>query len=186
VTLASDGQRRWQVFADRVSVGQSAPPPAELADLFDGSWLLGCRLSGGSEVMAGGRHAYRICVAGSWFTPPLMTFSFPAVAVLDAETGRLLRLTSYGDGKPVTRHELRDVTDGGTGDFGFEVPAGLPIVDEPSAEDWPPRQPPLYTYSPLGDRAQAAADAVKRRVDDKVAAVRGFFDSLLGPRPPQR
>jgi hypothetical protein len=177
VTLASDGQRRWKVYADRVSAGPSAPLPAELADLLDCSWLLGCQLSGGTEIMAGGRRAYRICVASSWSASPLMTFHLPAIAMLDAETGRLLRLTCYGDGKPLARYELRDVTDGATGDFGFEVPAGLPVVDEPSAENRPPRQPPQPTppSPPFGDMAQAAANAV-----------RGFFDSLLGPKPPQR
>jgi hypothetical protein len=44
-----------------------------------------------------------------------MMFS-AAVAAVDAELGILLSLTSYLDGKPVRRYELRDIS-GGDGDF---------------------------------------------------------------------
>ena len=179
VTVACDGRQRYQVYPDRVSTGPWAPPPAELTDLADGSWLLRCQLSGGSEIMAGGRRAYRIRVAGSWSASPLMMFSFPAVAVLDAESGRLLRLTCYSAGTPVARYELRDVTAGG--DARFEVPAGLPIVDETSGDDRPPPPVNLVTST-----AKAAADAIKRRADDKVAAARGFLDALRADGPPRR
>jgi hypothetical protein len=179
VTVACDGRQRYRVYADRVSTGPSAPPPAELTDLADGSWLLRCQLSAGSEIMAGGRRAYRICVAGSWSASPLMMFSFPAIAMLDAESGRLLRLTCYSAGKPVARYELRDVTAGG--DARFEVPAGLPIVDESSRDDRPPPPVNLVTSA-----AEAAADAIQRRAGDKVAAARGFLDALRVARPPRR
>jgi hypothetical protein len=97
VTVACDGRQRYQVYADRVTKGPPAPPPAELTDLIDASWLLGCRLSGGSEIMAGGRRAYRVAVSapGSGSGSSLMKFFFPAVAVVDAVSGRLLRLTYY-------------------------------------------------------------------------------------------
>ena len=54
-TIACDGQRRWEVFADKVTVGPAKPLPHHIADLADVSWLLECRLSGGALVMAGDR-----------------------------------------------------------------------------------------------------------------------------------
>jgi hypothetical protein len=136
VTVACDGQRRWQVYDDRVSVGPAGPPPAEIADLIDGSWLLRCELSGGAEVSVGGRRAFRVrVVPRDLAASSLLMFRFPAVALVDAETGRLLRFTSYARGKPVARHELRDIALGDSGDFGFEPPPGLRVVeDEAEAE----------------------------------------------------
>ena len=74
----------------------------------DGSWLLGCELSGGESLTVDGRHAYRLTVAGSFWRSRLLMFSYPAIAVVDAETGRLLRLTTYGKGEPAFCYELRD------------------------------------------------------------------------------
>jgi hypothetical protein len=117
--------------APRPGKCSSAANSADIADLIDGSWLLRCELFGGTEVSVGGRRAFRVRVV-----PPhrkassLVVFCFPAVALVDAETGRLLRLTSYGGGKPMARHELRDVTFGPSGDFGFEPPPGLRVVEE--------------------------------------------------------
>jgi hypothetical protein len=131
VTLACDGQRRWQVYDDRASVGPAGPPPAEIADLIDGSWLLRCELSGRTEVMAEGRRAYRVrVVPGDREASSLLTFRFPAVALVDAETGRLLRFTSYGGGKPVVRYELRDIALGDSGDWAFEPPPGLRVTED--------------------------------------------------------
>jgi hypothetical protein len=130
VTMACDGRQRYQVYSGRVSKGPSAPPPTELSDLADGSWLLRCELSDGGEVMAGDRRGYRIHVWRSPSVASLTGFFFRAVAVVDAESGRLRSLTHYGGAKPVIRFELRDVAPGA--DAGFEVPAGLPVVDEPS------------------------------------------------------
>jgi len=175
LTVACDGQRRYQVYADRVRVGPSAPPPAELTDLADGSWLLRCHLSGGDQIMVGGRRAYRIAVSRA-ASPPMMLF-FPAIAVLDAESGRLLRLTCFSAGKPAARYELRDITSGGSIDTRFEVPPGLPIVDESSGHDRP--LPPVNLIT---SAAKAAADAIKRRADGKSAAVRSFYDALRTTR----
>ena len=55
---------------------------------------------------------------------------FPAaVAVVDAETGIVLRLTSYIGEQPVRRCELRDIT-ATPGDFTIDIPPGLPVVEE--------------------------------------------------------
>jgi hypothetical protein len=131
VTVACDGQRRWQVYDDRAVVGPAGPPPAEIADLIDGSWLLRCELSGSAEVSVGGRRAFRVrVVPRDRAASSLLMFRFPAVALVDAETGRLLRFTSYARGKPVARHELRDVVFGDSGDFGFEPPPGLRVTED--------------------------------------------------------
>ncbi len=91
-TIACDGQRRWQVYPDKVTIGPAEPLPGNIADLADPSWLLRCRLSGGTMVTVGSRAAYLINVArgpGDWS----WSLMFPAaVAVLDAELGIILRL----------------------------------------------------------------------------------------------
>jgi hypothetical protein len=53
---------------------------------------------------------------------------FPAaIAVIDAELGIILRLTSYVGDKPVDRSELRDPTTD-LGDFRPAMPADLPVI----------------------------------------------------------
>ena len=145
LTIASDGTRQWQVYADRVVTGPAAPPPGDLSDLVDASWLLGAdlELSGGTEVWLGTRRAYRITARyrdgaqpGTGWWEQLF---FPAVAVVDAETGLVLRLTRFKGGRPALRQELRDVTaPGADAGFGFAPPAGLPVRDagaEPQGRD---------------------------------------------------
>lgn len=117
-------------------------PPSDLTDLVDASWLLDSNLalSGGAEVWLGGRRAYRI-VARHRQAKVQMTgwwegLFFPAVAVVDAETGLMLRLTRLKGGRATLRQELRDVAalDPGA-DFGFTPPAGLPVRDAGSGRD---------------------------------------------------
>ena len=62
MTIASDGQRRWVVSQDRMTVGPARQPPGDVADLADASWLLECRIAGGALIMAGDRPAYRLDV----------------------------------------------------------------------------------------------------------------------------
>jgi hypothetical protein len=169
-TDACDGQRRWQVYENKVVESPAAPLPDEARDMADGSWLLGAALAGGEEIAVGGRRAYR--VAGRslhwkpWPLPDMLDIqSYPAVAAVDAGSGRLLRLTRYAGGKPVTCHELRDIEPDGSGDFGFEPPAGLRVIREPD------EQPPEPPVNPAGFVARAAADAA-----------RGFLGSLRGTR----
>ena len=156
-TVACDGERRWVVYPGRVVVGPAGPPRGDIVDLVDASWLLGCDLSGGEEVVAGGLPGYRVAVEGRRRALSLLSgileFLFPAVAVVDAETGGLLRLTLYKGGKPVVRSELRDIAPDESGDFGFSPPAGLPVVEE-SPDDEPPEPPP----NPVEYMAKAARD----------------------------
>ncbi|HEY7279599.1 MAG TPA: hypothetical protein VH594_26765 [Trebonia sp.] len=139
LTIASDGTRVWQVFPGRVITGPAAPPRGDLAALVDASWLLDrdLELSGGTEVWVGGRRAYRVVARYREPVPPGVGWwerlFFPAVAVVDAETGLVLRLTRFKGRRPATRQELRDFTalDAGA-DFGFTPPAGLPVIDAES------------------------------------------------------
>jgi len=136
LTIACDGTRVWQVYRDRVITGPAAPPPGDLAALVDASWLLDrdIELADGAEVELGGRRGYRVVAryrgpeaAGPGWWQRLF---FPAVAVVDAETGLVLRLTRFKGGRPAMRQELRDFTvleDGA--DFEFTPPAGLPVTD---------------------------------------------------------
>jgi hypothetical protein len=167
-TDACDGRRRWQVYEDRILETPEAFLPVEMRPLADGSWLLGAALSGGAEITVGGRRAYRIAAQAlhrnPWPVLSVLDFqSLPAVAAVDAESGRLLRLTRYAGGKPVMCRELRDIEPDGSGDFGFEPPAGLRVVQEP---DEPSGEQPV---NPVGFMAKATADAA-----------RGFFGSLRG------
>jgi hypothetical protein len=168
-TIACDGQRRWQVYADRVVTGPAGPAPSDIADLADASWLLGCSLSGGAPMMAGGRPAYLINVArggADW----AFSLTFPtAVAVVDAELGILLRLTSYLGGKPVQRCELRDVT-AGAGDFHPAIPPDLPTVEETRRTDGGPPPPvnfPVTAASVIAQEATKAARNLLRRFNPR-------------------
>ena len=115
-TIASDGVRQWRVYSDQVITGPASIPPSDLADLVDPAWLLDrdLGLSGGTEVWVGERRAYRIVARyrdvaqlgmGWW-----QRLFFPAIAIVDAETGLLLRLTRFKGGRPALRQELRDLT----------------------------------------------------------------------------
>lgn len=199
VTIACDGQRTFRVFENEVRVG----PPRVLYDgrhgsllqLVDGSWLLGCSLSGGDIVEVDGRTGYRVVAtigAGPVMGAPLSWLPgwwLPAVAVVDASSGRLLRLTRYLDGKAATRLELRSLSDGGSDDFGFTPPEGLRVVEE-REPDWSHDPdddgdaaeffgPAGHPWSPPDD-VRAAVDAFRRQLDEKVAAARGFLGSFLG------
>jgi hypothetical protein len=129
VTIACDGRRRWQVYPNKVTTGPAEPLPRYLRDLADPSWLLQCWLSGGTPVAAGGRPARRI-YAGRRPGDESLALMFPAaVAVVDAELGLILRLTSYIGTRAVQRCELRDITTD-TGHFQVRIPPDLPMVEE--------------------------------------------------------
>jgi hypothetical protein len=129
--IVADGVRQWQAYSRRVVKLPAVPAPEDLADLADVSWLFECELTGGEEISVGGRRAYRIVArareASSWFS----RVSVPAVALVDAETGLLLRLTRFKGGRPVLRTELRDVAEPDPDAwFGFTPPAGVRVVNE--------------------------------------------------------
>jgi hypothetical protein len=130
-TIACDGQRRWRVYRYRVVAGPAQPLPSDLADLADASWLLECRLSDGTLVMARDRPAYRVNVARGDAPWSFSLMFSPAVAVVDAELGILLSLTSYLGGQPVRRYELRDIAGPASpGEFRVHIPPGLRLEQE--------------------------------------------------------
>jgi hypothetical protein len=166
-TVICDGEHRWQVYGDKVTVGPAVSEPPDMADLADASWLLECRLSGGEPLSVGERPAFRVNVArgdAAW-SPSLLWFS-AAVAVVDAELGILLRLTTYAGGQPVRRYELRDVT-AEAGEFRADLPPGLPTVEE---ED-PVRRFRDGHPPPSINIFQAAASAVGRQVAKEASNV---------------
>jgi hypothetical protein len=157
LTIVSDGTQQWQVYSDRVVSGSAAPPPGDLAGLVDAAWLLDSdlALSGGTEVLAAGRPAYRIEArhregtqfGASWW----QRLFFPAVAVVDAETGRVLRLTRFKGGRPMWRQELRDLAELDPGaDFAFTPPAGVPVHDRESPQDESGPKTWSWPWNPLG------------------------------------
>jgi hypothetical protein len=157
LTIVSDGVRQWQVYSDRVLSGKTAIPPGDLSGLVDAAWLLDSDLdlSGGTEVRAGGRRAYRIEAryredtqfGVSWW----QRLFFPAVAVVDAETGLVLRLTRFKGGRPMWRQELRDLAELDPGaDFGFTPPAGVPVNDRESAQEESGPKTRSWSWNPLG------------------------------------
>jgi hypothetical protein len=200
MTVACDGQRTFRVFEDEVRVGPASTLDrgmhGSLSQLVDGSWLLGCRLSGGEMVQVDGRAGYRVIAttgAGPVDGGPLSWLPgwwLPAVAVVDASSGRLLRLTRYSGDKTATRLELRALADGGPDDFGFTPPDGLPVVEEQERDHsgWSDDDGDLQFSGPDGrpssppEEVRAIADALKKQMDETVAAARGFLGSLFGDR----
>jgi hypothetical protein len=152
-------------------------------------------LSGGEVVEVEGRTGYRVVAmtgAGPVTRSPLSLLPgwwLPAVAVVDSSSGRLLRLTRYRDGRAAIRLELRSLTDGGSDDFAFTPPDGLPVVEEPDRDrsgasdendDDPNRSGPDGRQSFPSDEVRAVVDAAKKQLDEAVTAARGFLGSLLG------
>jgi len=82
-----------------------------------------------TAIRSGDRAAWRIN-AGRRPGDESLALMFPAaVAVIDAQTRLVSRLTCYIGARPVQRHELRDVT-ADIGDFRVEIPGDLPVVEE--------------------------------------------------------
>jgi hypothetical protein len=193
LTVACDGERTFKVFEDEVRVGPASALDegrhGDQLQLLDASWLLMHRLSSSEVVEVDGRPAYRLIVTagpGPVMGPPLSWLPgwwLPAVAVVDASSGRLLRLMRYRNGKAVTRLELRSVSDGGSDDFGFTPPEGLPVVDEPERHSSRVSDDDDHETQFFGpEDLRGAAGAFKEQLDAKIWAARGFLGSFLGGR----
>jgi len=164
-TVVCDGERRWRIGDDEVTAGPAGPPPRETASLFDTSWLLEHRLTGGTEIMADGRRGYRVRVGpgdqpGSWLL-------FPEEVVVDAELGILLRWISVSGSQPMMRYELRDVTTGPLepGEFQPDIPPGVRVVDEPEGPPGP--------VNPASVIARQAAKEARSAVRNFLGLIRG-------------
>jgi outer membrane lipoprotein-sorting protein len=182
-TIACDGERRWRVFQDRTMVGPAAPLRDQIVSLIDSCWLLRGRLTGGAELTYRGRPARQLRVTSApggegLALGPLMTF--PADAIVDAETGCLLRLISYVGDTLATWSELDDISTepADPDEFRVHVPPGTRTVEETGN---------LITDSAAvipgakGTAARAAAEAVNRTAG-AVSAARSFLDDLRGHR----
>jgi hypothetical protein len=186
LVMACDGEQYWGIHQNRARVGPARPMAGAIAGLIGSSWLLGERLSGGVEITYHGRRGYHLRVTrgdGARHEGP--TMFYPADAIVDAETGSLLRLIAYdGDsGAPAEWWELDDVTTepGDTADpagFRPDIPPGTRVVEESGdpLADGTAGLPGL-----TGTAARTAAEAF-RRGTDAVSAARSFLDDLRGHR----
>jgi hypothetical protein len=171
-TIACDGERRWRVYQDRTLVGPAAPLRDHIAFLADSCWLLRRRLSGGAELTYRGRPTRQLRVApvpgGTEVAlGPLMTFptgaivDAPADAIVDAETGCLLRLISYFGDTLAIWSELDDISTepADPDEFRVHVPPGTRTVEETGnlTADAVAVMPGVK-----GTAARAAAEAVNR------------------------
>ena len=165
-TVICDGERRWRIGEDKVTTGPATALPPELANLFDASWLLEYQLTGGAEIVTGGRRGYRLDVT---FGSPWARLSYPGEVVVDTELGILLRCITFSGSQPVTRYELRDVVTGPSGpdDFRADIPAGMRVVEEE-----PDGEPP-GPVNPVSLIARQAAKEARSAVKSFLGVIRG-------------
>jgi hypothetical protein len=136
------------------------------------------------EITYHGRRGYHLRVTrgdGAAHAGPSMFY--PADAIVDAETGSLLRLIAYDGDAPAEWWELDGVTaePGDTADpagFRPHIPPGTRVVEESGD--------PMVDVTAVmpgltGTAAHAAAEAF-RRGTDAVSAARSFLDDLRGHR----
>jgi hypothetical protein len=174
-TTACDGERRWRVYPNRVTVGPAGPYSDDvLAAMVDASWLLRYELSGETELSYRGRPAYAVrVVAGDHpVLGPNKVMLSDARAIIDAELGIVLLFVSALGGRPAMRCELRDVTAGGDEDaaaFRVVPPPGTRVV---------PVSGNLLEEIDFPDAVRTAA----RAAEHGVTAAREFLGSLRGRR----
>jgi hypothetical protein len=173
LTIGCDGSHVWRVYADKVTRGPAGPPPSDVRELADPSWLLRCWLAGGTSVLAGGRPAYRIDVVKRRDQPSISMMFPAAVAVVDAELGIIVRLTSYIGGTPVQKYELENL-EAVEGDFRVELPDGLPFTEAGPLDDLrsaEPGGPPLTLGRVLARQAAAEVTRVARSLFDRLGTI---------------
>jgi outer membrane lipoprotein-sorting protein len=183
-TIACDGEHRWQVFPDLIRVGPAAPLGNHPVFLADACWLLRARLSGGTELTYRGRPARQLRVTrvpgGGELSLSSPLMFYPADAIVDAETGCLLRLISYYGDMLASWWELDDISTepADPDEFRVDVPPGTRVVEETGN---------LLTDAAAdmsglaGTAARAAAETINRTTS-AVSAARSFLDDLRGHR----
>jgi hypothetical protein len=175
---ACDGERRWRVYPNRVTVGPAGPDSDHvLAALADASWLLRYELSGETELTFRGRQAFAVRVAvGDYPVPAPAGIMLPgARAIIDAEAGVALLLVSAPGGRPALRSELREVTvTSDEDDAAFQVipPPGVKVV-QVSGNPLEEVDVPDAVRTAARSAGQAA-----RAAERGFTAAKGFFDSL--------
>jgi outer membrane lipoprotein-sorting protein len=183
-TIACDGEHRWQVSADLIRVGPAAPLGNHPMFLADACWLLRARLSGGTEVTYRGRPARQLRVTrvpgGGELSLSSPLMFYPADAIVDAETGCLLRLISYYGDTLASWWELDDISTepADPDEFRVDVPPGTRVVEETGNL----LTDAVADMSGLaGTAARAAAETINRTTS-AVSAARSFLDDLRGHR----
>jgi hypothetical protein len=171
-TVATDGTQRWRVFPGHVTIGPARPLPSKIARLADPAWLLDWRLTGGAEVIEGGRRGLRIRIGQRWDVAEADAQPrIPVEAVIDAEIGVLLQLTEEQGGRPSRQQTLsalivREQRDAAA--FRIEIPAGSRVVhDTGSWVDEVGVPAPVQTAMNLAGKAVSG-----------VAKVGSFLESL--------
>ena len=184
VVIACDGEQHWQIRENVTLVGPARPMTGDFASMLGSSWLLGERLSGGAEITYHGRRGYHLRVTrGDGARPGGPSMFYPADAIVDAETGCLLRLIAYAGDAPAEWWELDDVTTepSETADpagFRPHIPPGTRIVEESGN---PLIDATMGVPGLTGTVGRTAAEAY-RRGTDAVSAARSFLDDLRGHR----
>jgi hypothetical protein len=183
VIAACDGERRWRVVQDRIVVGPAAPLQDYSASLADSCWLLRGRLSGGQEITYRGRPARQLRVTPVPGREKMVLWPltmYPTDAIVDAETGCLLRLISYAGDTLARWLELDDISTepADPDEFRVDVPPGTRVVEETGnlLTDFIAEMPGL-----AGTAARAAAETVNRTTG-AVSAARSFLDDLRAHR----
>ena len=182
--MACDGEQYWGIRENVTLVGPARPMTGDFASLVGSSWLLGERLSGGVEITYHGRRGYHLRVTrGDGAAHEGPTMFYPADAIVDAETGCLLRLIAYDGDAPAEWWELDDVTTepGDTADpagFRPHIPPGTRVVEESGN---PMVDATAVIPGLTGTAARTAAEAF-RRGTNAVSAARSFLDDLRGHR----
>jgi hypothetical protein len=183
--VVCDGERCWRILDEEVRVGPTAPrlvsPLSQIANLFDPSWLLESRLTGGTEIVIGGRRGYRLAVASA-DPPPVsdparwwQTIFVPDEVVVDAELGFLLCTISRAGPRVVSRNELRDVItaySGEPGDFQPDLPPGTRVVEEDPDYVAPP--------DPVNAPRAIAGAFARQAAKEARSAAQGFVDFFRG------
>src|SRR5579863_4753008 len=114
-------------------VGPAGPLRGDFAFLADSCWLLRGRLSGGAELTYRGRPARQLRVTSVSAGEEVVLgplFMYPTDAIVDAETGCLLRLISYAGDALAIWWELDDISTepADPGEFRVHIPPGTRIV----------------------------------------------------------
>jgi outer membrane lipoprotein-sorting protein len=179
---ACDGERYWRVFPDRILTGPATPLGTDAAHLIYPGWLLSCRLSGARDITYRGRRARQLRVtrgpATGYKAGPLTYF--PADAIVDAETGCLLRLISYIGDAPSAWWELDDLSTEPVDpdDFRVDVPPGTHVVELTGN----PITDSVAAIPGLAGTATRIAFEAAHRTAGAVSAARSFLDDLRGHR----
>ncbi len=182
-----DGERRWEISQDQAKVGPAAPLADAARFLADSSWLLRGRLSGGTELTYRGRPARQLRVTRApgvenVLLGPLIFFS-AADAIVDAETGCLLRLLSYSGDALSMWWELDDISTEPVDPDEFQphLPPGTRVVEE-TGNPWTDMAAEMPGLK--GTAARAAVETITRTTS-AISTARTFLEDLRNnPRPP--